>query len=204
MGWYGQQLRATTILSVRKDDKVFVIGDGQVSLGSQIIKPNARKVRILKEGVIAGFAGATADAMTLFERLENKLQEHPETMRACVEMAKAWRMDKYLRRLEAVMIVADANVSLTLTGNGDVLEPIDGVIGIGSGGMFATAAARALIDVEGLDAVAVGHKAMNIAADLCVYTNKNFVTELIQVEAKAATEETPTGTPVLGSEDTSS
>jgi len=173
--WYGQQLRATTILSVRKDNQVFLIGDGQVSLGSQVIKPNARKVRKLKEGVICGFAGATADAMTLFERLEMKLSEHPETMRACVEMAKAWRMDKYLRRLEAIMIVCDAKVSLTLTGTGDVIEPEDGVIGIGSGGMFATAAARALIDVEGIDAATVGRKAMNIAADMCVYTNKNFV-----------------------------
>mgnify|MGYP002632381861 CR=1 FL=1 len=178
--WYGQQLRATTILSVRKDDKVFIIGDGQVSLGSHVVKGNARKVRTLKEGVVAGFAGATADAMTLFERLEMKLQEHPETARACVEMAKAWRMDKYLRRLEAIMIVADASVSLTLTGNGDVIEPEDGIIGIGSGGQFATAAARALIDVDGMDAEAIGRKAMNIAADMCVYTNHNFVTELIE------------------------
>jgi len=174
-GFYGQQLRATTILSVRKENKVFLIGDGQVTLGSQVIKPNARKVRQLKEGVICGFAGATADAMTLFERLEMKLQEHPETMRACVEMAKAWRMDKYLRRLEAVMIVCDANVSLTLTGTGDVIEPVDGIIGIGSGGHFATAAARALIDVDGLEADAIGRKAMSIAADMCVYTNHNFI-----------------------------
>ena len=173
--WYGQQLRATTILSVRKDDKVFLIGDGQVSLGSQVIKPNARKVRQLKEGVICGFAGATADAMTLFERLEMKLQEHPETMRACVEMAKAWRMDKYLRRLEAIMIVCDKNVSLTLTGTGDVIEPEDGIIGIGSGGQFATAAARALLDVDGMDAPTIGRKAMKIAGDMCVYTNHNFI-----------------------------
>merc|ERR1719454_1581284 len=145
----------------------FIIGDGQVSLGSHIVKPNAKKVRQLKEGVVAGFAGATADAMTLFERLEMKLQEHPETMRACVEMAKAWRMDKYLRRLEAIMIVADASVSLTLTGTGDILEPEDGIIGIGSGGMYATAAARALIDVDGMDAAEVGRRAMNIAGDMC-------------------------------------
>lgn len=143
----------------------FLIGDGQVSLGNQVIKPNARKVRQIKEGVICGFAGATADAMTLLERLEMKLQEHPETLRACVEMAKGWRMDKYLRRLEAIMIVCDANVSLTLTGNGDVIEPVDGVIGIGSGGLFATAAARALLDVPGMDAEAIGRKAMTIAAD---------------------------------------
>lgn len=130
-----------------------------------MIKPNARKVRQIKEGVICGFAGATADAMTLLERLEMKLQEHPETLRACVEMAKGWRMDKYLRRLEAIMIVCDKNVSLTLTGNGDVIEPVDGVIGIGSGGLFATAAARALLDVPGMDAEAIGRKAMGIAAD---------------------------------------
>ena len=153
----------------------FLIGDGQVTLGSQVIKPNARKVRQLKEGVICGFAGATADAMTLFERLEGQLQAHPETMRACVEMAKAWRMDKYLRRLEAVMIVCDKNVSLTLTGTGDVIEPEDGVIGIGSGGMYATAAARALQNVDGMDAADIGRRAMTIAADMCVYTNHNFI-----------------------------
>ena len=132
-------------------------------------------MRQLKEGVICGFAGATADAMTLFERLEMKLQEHPETMRACVEMAKAWRMDKYLRRLEAIMIVCDKNVSLTLTGTGDVIEPEDGIIGIGSGGQFATAAARALLDVDGMDAPTIGRKAMKIAGDMCVYTNHNFI-----------------------------
>jgi len=189
-GWYGQQLRATTILTVRKDNKVCIVGDGQVTLGSQVIKPNARKVRKLKEGVICGFAGATADAMTLFERLEMKLQEHPETMRACVEMAKNWRMDKYLRRLEAIMIVCDANVSLTLTGTGDVIEPEDGIIGIGSGGAFATAAARALVDVDGMDAEAVCTKAMKIAADMCVYTNHNFIIQNIDA-TPAATEEEP-------------
>jgi len=179
--WYNQRLRATTILSVRKEDKVFMIGDGQVSLGSSIIKDNARKVRVIKEGVVCGFAGATADAMTLFERLEMKLQEYPETMRACVEMAKAWRTDKYLRRLEATMIVCDATVSLTLTGNGDVIEPEEGIIGIGSGGMFATAAARALIDVPDMDAEAIGRKAMGIAADMCVYTNRNWITHTIDI-----------------------
>ena len=148
----------------------FLIGDGQVTLGSQVIKPTARKVRQLKEGVICGFAGATADAMTLFERLEGQLQAHPETMRACVEMAKAWRMDKYLRRLEAVMIVCDKDVSLTLTGTGDVIEPADGVIGIGSGGHFATAAATALMGVEGMQADEIGRRAMTIAANMCVYT----------------------------------
>ena len=172
-----------------------IIGDGQVSLGSHIVKPNAKKVRQLKEGVICGFAGATADAMTLFERLEMKLQEHPETMRACVEMAKNWRMDKYLRRLEAVMIVCDPSVSLTLTGTGDVIDaPADGVIGIGSGGAFATAAARALVDVDGMDAEAIGRKAMDIASDMCVYTNNNYVTELLDAappeKPEAATAET--------------
>ena len=155
-----------------------------------MIKPNARKVRTLKEGVICGFAGATADAMTLFERLEGQLQAHPETMRACVEMAKAWRMDKYLRRLEAVMIVCDANVSLTLTGTGDVLEPVDGIIGIGSGGHFATAAARALIDVPGMDAATIGRKAMDIAGDMCIYTNKNFVE--MSLDAAPPTEDADT------------
>lgn len=191
-GWYGgERLRATTILSVRKEGKVFLIGDGQVSLGSQVIKPNARKIRKLKEGVICGFAGATADAMTLFERLEMKLQEHPETMRACVEMAKAWRMDKYLRRLEAIMIVCDKDVSLTLTGTGDVIEPEKGVIGIGSGGAFASAAALALVDVEGYSAEMIGRKAMDIASDMCVYTNKNYVTELLDAAIPTTTATAP-------------
>mmetsp|Transcript_17906 Transcript_17906/g.50241 ORF Transcript_17906/g.50241 Transcript_17906/m.50241 type:complete len:227 (-) Transcript_17906:897-1577(-) len=185
-GWYHERMRATTILSVKKDEKLFIIGDGQVSLGSQIIKPNARKVRKLKEGVVCGFAGATADAMTLFERLEMKLSEHPETMRACVEMAKAWRMDKYLRRLEAVMIVVDEHgTNVQLTGTGDVLESLDGVIGIGSGGAFATAAARALMDVPGMDAEAIGRKAMEVASDLCVYTNKSFVEETLVIKPPA-------------------
>ena len=143
-------------------------------------------MRQLKEGVICGFAGATADAMTLFERLEMKLSEHPETMRACVEMAKAWRMDKYLRRLEAVMIVCDKNVSLTLTGTGDVIEPADGIIGIGSGGMYATAAARALQNVDGIDAVEIGRRAMTIAADMCVYTNHNFIELSVDAGSNAA------------------
>ena len=156
-----------------------------------MIKPNARKIRKLKEGVICGFAGATADAMTLFERLEMKLQEHPETMRACVEMAKAWRMDKYLRRLEAIMIVCDKDVSLTLTGTGDVIEPEKGVIGIGSGGAFASAAALALVDVEGYSAEMIGRKAMDIASDMCVYTNKNYVTELLDAAIPTTTATAP-------------
>src|SRR5918997_1698059 len=158
--WHG-----TTILSVRKDGRVVIAGDGQVSMGQTVVKATARKLRRLAGGsVIAGFAGATADAFTLFERLESKLEQHPgQLTRACVEMAKDWRTDRYLRRLEAMMAVADRNVSLVLTGNGDVLEPEDGLIGIGSGGSFALAAARALADVEGMDAEAVARKAMAIA-----------------------------------------
>jgi len=158
---------------VRKGDRVVVAGDGQVSLGDTIIKANARKVRRLSDGsILGGFAGATADAFTLFERLEGKLEQYPgQLTRACVEMAKDWRTDRYLRRLEAMMAVADAEVSLVLTGTGDVLEPEDGLIGIGSGGAYALAAARALIDVDGIDAEAVARRAMEIAAGICVYTN---------------------------------
>ncbi|MBX7198370.1 MAG: ATP-dependent protease subunit HslV [Rhodospirillaceae bacterium] len=169
----------TTILSVRKNGRVVVAGDGQVSMGAQIVKANARKVRRLADGkVIAGFAGATADAFTLFERLEAKLEKHPnQLMRACVELAKDWRTDRYLRRLEAMMAVADKDVSLILSGTGDVLEPENGLIGIGSGGSFALAAARALIDIPELDAEAIARKAMGIAADICVYTNDEVVLE---------------------------
>ena len=172
--WHG-----TTIVGVRKNGKAVIAGDGQVSLQSTVIKPNARKVRRLGNGsVIGGFAGATADAFTLFERLESKLEQHPgQLTRACVEMAKDWRTDRYLRRLEAMMAVADRNVSLVLTGNGDVLEPEDGLIGIGSGGSYALAAARALADIEGLDAETIARKAMKIAADICVYTNHNVIVE---------------------------
>ena len=175
--WHG-----TTILSVRKGGEVVVAGDGQVTFGNTVIKSNARKVRRLgKNDVIAGFAGATADAFTLFERLEGKLEQHPgQLTRACVELAKDWRTDRYLRRLEAMMAVADKQVSLVLTGTGDVLEPEDGLIGIGSGGSFALAAARALLDVEGLDAEAIARKAMRIAADICVYTNENTVIEILE------------------------
>ena len=171
--WHG-----TTILTVRKGGAVVVAGDGQVSLGQTIIKANARKVRPLGSGhVIAGFAGATADAMTLFERLEAKLEQHSgQLARACVELAKDWRTDRYLRRLEAMMIVADNQTSLVLTGTGDVLEPESGMIGIGSGGMYALAAARALADSE-LDAEAIARKAMAIAAEICVYTNTNIIVE---------------------------
>lgn len=174
--WHG-----TTILSVRKGGKVVIAGDGQVTLGATVIKSNAKKVRRLGDGsVIAGFAGATADAFTLFERLEAKLEKHPgQLLRACVELAKDWRTDRYLRRLEAMMAVADKDVSLVLTGTGDVLEPEDGLIGIGSGGMYALSAARALADVEGLDAEAIARKSMAVAAQICVYTNQQVVVECL-------------------------
>jgi len=170
--WHG-----TTILCLRKDGKVVIAGDGQVSMGQTVIKSNAKKLRRLGGGaVLAGFAGATADAFALFDRLEGKLEQHPgQLTRACVELAKDWRTDRYLRRLEAMMAVADKNVSLVLSGNGDVLEPEDGIIGIGSGGPYALAAARALIDRKDLDAEAVARKAMAIAAQICVYTNENVV-----------------------------
>jgi len=176
--WHG-----TTILTVRKGNHVVIAGDGQVSLGSTIIKGNARKVRRFAKGnVIAGFAGATADALTLFERLEAKLEQHPgQLTRACVELAKDWRTDRYLRRLEAMMIVADADTSLVLTGTGDVLEPEDGLIGIGSGGNFALAAARALVPSD-MSALEIAEKAMAIAAEICVYTNKNVTIETIDLE----------------------
>jgi ATP-dependent HslUV protease, peptidase subunit HslV len=172
--WHG-----TTILSVRRNGQVVMAGDGQVSLGQTVIKANARKVRRIGDGsIVAGFAGATADAFTLFERLEAKLEQYPSQLtRACVELAKDWRTDRYLRRLEAMMAVADKTTSLVLTGTGDVLEPEQGLIGIGSGGNYALAAARALIDVEGLDAEAIARKAMKIAADICVYTNTNVIVE---------------------------
>ena len=172
--WHG-----TTILSVRRGDSVVVAGDGQVSLGDTVIKSNARKVRRLGDGsVIGGFAGATADAFTLFERLEAKLEQHPgQLTRACVELAKDWRTDRYLRRLEAMMAVADKDVSLIISGNGDVLEPEDGLVGIGSGGAFALSAARALATVDGLDAEEIARRAMEIAAGICVYTNESIVIE---------------------------
>lgn len=172
--WHG-----TTIIAVRKNNQVVVAGDGQVSLGQTVIKSNARKVRRLGDGsILAGFAGATADAFTLFERLESKLERHPgQLARACVELAKDWRTDRYLRRLEAMMAVADAQVSLVLTGMGDVLEPEDGLIGIGSGGNYALAAARALADRPDMDAEAIARRALDIAADICVYTNRNVTLE---------------------------
>jgi ATP-dependent HslUV protease subunit HslV len=171
--WHG-----TTILTVRKGGKVVIAGDGQVSLGTTVIKANAKKVRSVGKGdVIGGFAGATADAFTLFERLESKLEQYPAQLtRACVELAKDWRTDRYLRRLEAMMIVADRERTLVLTGTGDVLEPEGGVMGIGSGGNYALAAAKALMD-SALGAEEVARKAMQIAAEICVYTNTNIVLE---------------------------
>src|SRR5437588_2449995 len=171
--WHG-----TTILTVRKGGRVVIAGDGQVSLGATVIKANARKVRSVGKGdVIAGFAGATADAFTLFERLEAKLEQYPAQLtRACVELAKDWRTDRYLRRLEAMMLVADRSTSLVLTGTGDVLEPEQGVMGIGSGGNYALAAARALLDTS-LDAESIARKAMTIAADICVFTNTSLTIE---------------------------
>jgi ATP-dependent HslUV protease subunit HslV len=172
---------ATTILAVRKGKDVVIAGDGQVSMGDTVLKANARKVRRLGKGnIIAGFAGATADAFTLFERLEAKLEAHPgQLTRACVELAKDWRTDKYLRRLEALMAVCDKDTSLILTGTGDVVEPEDGLIGIGSGGNYALSAARALYDQKGMDAEAIARKSMKVAGDICVYTNGNIVLETL-------------------------
>lgn len=178
VGWHG-----TTILCIRHNGQVAMAGDGQVTLGQTVIKGNARKVRRIGGGpgggvVLAGFAGATADAFTLLERLEAKLERFPNQLeRACVELAKDWRTDRYLRRLEAMMAVADKDHSYTLTGNGDVLEPEDGVIAIGSGGNYALAAARALITVPDLTAEEIARRAMQIAGDICVYTNYNVTVE---------------------------
>jgi ATP-dependent HslUV protease subunit HslV len=174
--WHG-----TTILCVRKDGRVALAGDGQVSMGNTIVKSNAKKLRRLGNGkVIAGFAGATADAFALFERLEAKLEQYPgQLTRACVELAKDWRTDRYLRRLEAIMAVADKDTSLILSGTGDVLEPEDGIIGIGSGGLYALSAARALIDRKDLDAEAIVKKAMAIAASVCVFTNDQVTIETL-------------------------
>jgi ATP-dependent HslUV protease, peptidase subunit HslV len=174
--WHG-----TTILSVRKVGAVVIAGDGQVSMGNTVVKANAKKVRRLGKGdVIAGFAGATADAFALFERLEAKLESHPGNLaRACVELAKDWRTDRYLRRLEAMMAVADKTSSLILSGTGDVLEPEDALIGIGSGGPYALAAARALLPLD-FSAEEIAKRAMKIAADICVFTNENVTVESLK------------------------
>ena len=173
--WHG-----TTVLTVRKAGRVVIAGDGQVSLGATVIMANARKVRSIGKGdVIGGFAGATADAFTLFERLESKLEQYPAQLtRACVELAKDWRTDRYLRRLEAMMLVADRQTTLALTGTGDVLEPELGLMGIGSGGNYALAAARALLDTP-MSAEEIARKALAIAAEICVYTNTNVVLEAL-------------------------
>jgi ATP-dependent HslUV protease, peptidase subunit HslV len=173
--WHG-----TTIVAVRKNGKLAIAGDGQVSIGATVVKGNARKVRRIGKGdILAGFAGSTADALTLLERLETKLEQYPTQLtRACVELTKDWRTDRYLRRLEAMLIVANAQATLLLTGAGDVLEPQHGVVGIGSGGNFALAAARALYDYEG-DAEVIARKSLEIAAEICVYTNGNMIVETL-------------------------
>lgn len=171
------QARATTVLAVRKDGHVAMGGDGQVTLGDTIVKGSARKVRVLKEGkIIAGFAGAVADAFTLFEKLEEKLERYPANMpKAVVELAKDWRMDRYLRRLDALLAVADADHLFLVSGTGDVIEPDDGVLAIGSGGSYALAAARALIDESTMDAKTVVRRSLEIAGDICIYTNRDIV-----------------------------
>ncbi|HET9134366.1 MAG TPA: ATP-dependent protease subunit HslV [Gemmatimonadales bacterium] len=171
-----QTFHATTILAVRKDGRVAIGGDGQVSIGDTVVKAKATKVRTLKGGrILAGFAGSVADAMTLFERFEEKLDRYPGNLtRAATELAKDWRSDRFLRRLEALLIVADQEHSFLLSGNGELIEPDDGVLAIGSGGDFALAAARALADIEGMSAREIVEKAMGIAADICVYTNRNL------------------------------
>lgn len=174
----------TTIITVRKDGKVVMAGDGQVSLGQTVMKGNARKVRRIGKGgdVIAGFAGATADAFTLLDRLEKKLEQYPgQLMRAAVELAKDWRTDKYLRNLEAMMLVADKSITLAITGNGDVLEPEHGTIAIGSGGNYAYAAARALMDTD-RSADDIARRALTIAGEICVYTNNNMVVETLDAD----------------------
>jgi ATP-dependent HslUV protease subunit HslV len=174
-----EQYRGTTIVSVRRGGKVVVAGDGQVSLGNTVLKGNARKVRRLYNGgVLAGFAGGTADAFTLFERFEGKLEKHSGNLtRAAVELAKDWRTDRMLRRLEALLVVADASASLIISGNGDVIEPEEGLMAIGSGGQYAQAAARALLENSELDARSIAEKALHIAADICVFTNHNVTIE---------------------------
>jgi ATP-dependent HslUV protease subunit HslV len=178
VGWHG-----TTIFSVRRGNQVVLAGDGQVSLGATIIKPNAKKVRAIQNGkVLAGFAGSTADAFTLLERLEGKLEKHGgHLMRSAVELAKDWRSDKYLRRLEAMLAVVDETCSLVITGQGDVLEPEDGIIGIGSGGHYALSAGKALFYNTDKSALEIAQCAMKIAADICVYTNQNALFETLEI-----------------------
>ncbi|CAH58502.1 ATP-dependent protease peptidase subunit [Ehrlichia ruminantium] len=181
------KMYGTTILCIRRNNHVIIAGDGQVSLGHTVMKNSAKKVkRLANDTVITGFAGATADAFTLFERLEGKLEKHPgQLLRACVELAKDWRMDRYLRRLEAMMIVADKSVSLVISGNGDVLEPENGIAAIGSGGNYALAAAKALCESndkfsQNMTLEYIVTTAMNIAAEICIYTNNNIIMEKIE------------------------
>jgi ATP-dependent HslUV protease, peptidase subunit HslV len=180
-----EQYRGTTILSVRRNGKVVIGGDGQVSLGNTVMKGNAKKVRrIYKDQVIAGFAGGTADAFTLFELFERKLELHQgHLVRAAVELAKDWRTDKMLRRLEALLAVADSKASLIITGNGDVIEPEEGLIAIGSGGPFAQAASRAMLDTTKLSARKIVEKGLHIAGDICIYTNHNLTIEELDSES---------------------
>uniref|UniRef100_A0A7R9SUZ7 HslU--HslV peptidase n=1 Tax=Polyblepharides amylifera TaxID=1486889 RepID=A0A7R9SUZ7_9CHLO len=179
-------MHSTTVLAVRKNNEVVIMADGMCSRGSEIVKPNVKKLRRIQDGqVIGGFAGSTADGFALFEMLEAKMEAHPgQLTRSAVELAKSWRSDKYLRQLDAVLVVADAETTLTITGNGDVLEPHDNIVGIGSGGSYATAAARALIDIDGMSAMDIVKKAMRIAADTCIYTNHNFTVETIPADLK--------------------
>ncbi len=177
-------IKSTTIIGIRKENKVVIAGDGQASLGNTVMKANVKKVRRLgkDESVIAGFAGSTADAFALFERLEAKLEQYKgQLKRACVELAKDWRTDRYLRRLEAMMIVADKDVSLLLSGTGDVIETDDGILAIGSGGPYALSAAKALLGNTSLNAKEIAEKSLGIAADVCIYTNHNIVIEEIQI-----------------------
>jgi len=177
-------VKATTIIGIRLNNQVVVAGDGQASMGNTIMKANVKKVRRLgsKNSIIAGFAGSTADAFALFERLESKLEQYKNQLkRACVELAKDWRTDRYLRRLEAMMIVADKDVSLLLSGTGDVIETDDGILGIGSGGPYAISAAKALINNTDLDAEKIALESLNIAADICVYTNHNIIFEKLDI-----------------------
>ena len=175
-------IKSTTIIGIRKNNQIVIAGDGQASLGNTIMKANVKKVRRLgsNDAVIAGFAGSTADAFALFERLESKLEQYKNQLkRACVELAKDWRTDRYLRRLEAMMIVADKNISLLLSGTGDVIESDDGILGIGSGGPYAISAAKALMENTEMDAEKIARESIKIAADICIYTNHNIVLEKI-------------------------
>lgn len=187
---WASNVRTTTVLAVRKEDTVTVIGDGQVTLGSTVVKPNAKKVRRIgaDKKVIAGFAGATADALTLIDQLETKVDAHPDQLlRACVNLAKDWRMDKYLRRLDATLLVCDCRISLYVTGNGDVLESPDGIIAIGSGSQYAIAASRALLSISDLPSQDIARRALAIAADLDIYTNHDVVTDSITAQLEDST-----------------